>query len=902
MFSLALQAGMQQQASKLSDTTVIPAAAAGFIKGASQRIEALSPEAGWNKLKGTASGQVNQARSTVAGSMKKIKHPAFTFNLSLEDATRYQPVPSLLSAYPNQKFISEFSIRGGVQAWGIPLNLNFTNAQATVNPLGSAIRNNLFKFDFDPRQLASEFKSDLQQYYDLRKSAFAGMDISTYAQRAVMEKMRSEGNALSPVSTDGGQLSKFLGSKANVAELLKLNEQQLRQKLTAVASSRLQLPGADIRGGTSLLSALARQKLVTQAEAIRQQAQLIAAKELKGNTSLIRYINDPAKLEELRHMDEQQIKSRLMRVVSDHRTPGTAYLNNLKVVEPLTGMDFSKYISTAIRAKSEAKQEQVENLAYKIASSQLKADPISAQELLSISAEESERIRSEKTARETGDAVTAITGIKEQLSKQGIDIGKVLLMQNFLDGKLPATEETARYFEKKPANALQSVFTKFQALKIGAYGTKVPGGTLDQDIFMKGTSVTFKTNNTPISLGYGTVNDLSSVKDAAFQSSVYNSPKNITYIGAETNTSAYGKVKIAVVSSFNNTNLSSNYAMPTIQGNSTAVTLSRAMDIGAAGSLLIDVSKSNSLYNNNYVPGSEVILAKRAGLVTNSTADLFQSAAIGFTQHLEIKELNMSDNVYFNYSGMGYQNPGNNGYGGARMKMGGNLRKALYKNKLILNLRTDIRNMPISYTSNDQWKNYQVMLDSRYQVNKKFTVSLKYSANGTSKKVDDISSQVYSFQKLQADGNLSYKIGKNNTVSHFSISKQDYSNSYVSQSAGNMLMFNYTQSLLLHKNAVTATVLYNKELSAYKLIGNMLNSDISYQYMLFNKVSLSTGATYLDNTGIARQAGLRQSVRLAAGKHFDFDTYVDLRKNMIASLYPDLYAACRVELMLRYHL
>jgi hypothetical protein len=345
-----------------------------------------------------------------------------------------------------------------------------------------------------------------------------------------------------------------------------------------------------------------------------------------------------------------------------------------------------------------------------------------------------------------------------------------------------------------------------------------------------------------------------------------------------------------------------------------AFTISKNMNMGKLGTVDVDVSKSTTLYNNNYQIGSDIILAQKSGVNIGAANDLFDAVEFGLNHHLDIKALDMSDNVYFNYSGMGYQNPGNNGYGGARMKMGGNIKKAFNKNKLTLNLRTDIGNMPISYTTADKWKNYQVQLDSRYVVNKKFNMSFKYTANGTSKEVDNVTTPVYSFQKMQVDGNMNYKIGKNFTVSHFSIGKQDYSNaSAVAASpagvpagliaaSGSLLTLSYTQSTVINRNSITATLFYNKELSAYSLIGNMLNGDVSYQYQLLGKLNLSSGLTYLNNAGIASQAGVRQTLQLFSGKYFDMNTYVDIRKNLITPLYPDLYSACRAELSLKYHL
>jgi hypothetical protein len=269
---------------------------------------------------------------------------------------------------------------------------------------------------------------------------------------------------------------------------------------------------------------------------------------------------------------------------------------------------------------------------------------------------------------------------------------------------------------------------------------------------------------------------------------------------------------------------------------------------------------------------------------------------------------------------MGYQNPANNGFSNARMRLGGNIRKSFYKNKLALTVRSDLKNMPISFTSNDKWQNLQLQFDTRYAFSKKFNMDVKYTSNSSNKQVNNQITPVYGLKKIQINGNANYKIGKHYSVSHFTVGTQSYTNTYTTgatvlpltatsignvlppTSGSNMLMLNYIHSLLLHSHTLTATVFYNRELSAAKLIGNMLNTDFAYQYKLFKALNLSTAVTYLDNDNIVRQAGIRQTVQVFAGSHFNVDTYIDLRKNLITPLYPDLYAAARAEIMLRYHI
>jgi hypothetical protein len=276
------------------------------------------------------------------------------------------------------------------------------------------------------------------------------------------------------------------------------------------------------------------------------------------------------------------------------------------------------------------------------------------------------------------------------------------------------------------------------------------------------------------------------------------------------------------------------------------------------------------------------------------------------SHHLDLTSIGATDNVYFNYAGMGYQNPANNGFGGAKMKFGGNVKKSFYGNRLSVNLRTDLTNMPISYTSNDRWKNYQFSVESRYTVSRGLNTSFKYTNNGTDKRVDGLNTNVYSFEKFQLDGNASYKIGRNFSVSHFGVGTQAISSPVAAPGTPNassrLLILNYVQTLVLRKNVLSFTLFYNRELTPVKLIGNMLNTDLAYSYTLFRRLSASSGVVYLENTGIVRQAGIRQSLNLVSAGRFDVGSFIDLRKNLITPLYSGLYPGCRAEVNIKYHL
>jgi hypothetical protein len=562
------------------------------------------------------------------------------------------------------------------------------------------------------------------------------------------------------------------------------------------------------------------------------------------NTALSGYLSDPDKLQQLIQLDDAKLKEK-MEALAAQKQGGSS----------LPAAD-----STALAAKNKA----------------------------------------------TADSLaTVITGIKSQLSQNGVDPNKVMLEENYLSGKTSSTynssEAAAALSDKNSQGGLQSLFNNIKALQIGAFGSQLPGATDSQGKLLSGGNLTIKADDIPLTFGFGKVNDINSLKDANYTNSVYSYTQDVTYIGAQLHQSAFGNVKVSLVSSFSGQSNNTQYSDPVLPGNSVAFTLTKDVKMGNLGNLDINVSKSSTLFESNYELGSEAILAQKAGENTNLNNNLFQSLSIGFNHSMNIQPLNAYENVYFTYSGLGYQNPSNNGYTGNTIKGGGDLKKKLLRNKLTLDFRTDIDITPMSYTLDDKWKNYQVQLDSRYQVNNHFNLSLKYLGSGTGEEVGGVSSSVYSSQKLELDANDSYKIGRFYSTSALSVGNQVLSDSYVSQSQSSLLNVNYVQTVIFKTSSLTGTVFYNKELANYQLIGDMLTSDISYQYSLFKKFQLSSGLTYLSNASIAKQVGVKQSLQLLSVKSYELSASVDLNKNLITPQYADLYAQCRAELSFKYH-
>ncbi|MES2061778.1 MAG: hypothetical protein V4456_07650 [Bacteroidota bacterium] len=871
--------------------------------------------------KSAVRSRVGETSKGILSKAKKFLNPDLGLKMTIEDAVRYQPVPNLGALRP-VKFANVIGANGTITAFGVPVNLDISTDRASSMP-GGGLYNDLFKFDFDPKSLKEAFRSDLQQYADVKNQFLGGKDISTFAKSQLDEKIYSKTSGFKS-AIKNKQLTAFLNKPANIQELLTLDRAAMTKKLQQQA------------GGVETAATATSGKLMASLQEIQNanslRSTLLAKKEalagISNNVAINSYFNDPANIDHIRYMTKEQISGQLLKLEGADSSHTHATLNTA-VKPPVEG---GSILPDSLVAAQSAKDTVVSELAQEIFINARAGDKVNltrqingmdagiAQNIASlgnlvnspngtpVSPLVGKALSKFNTDIEIEKVAASLTEVKNELQSKGLDVNKMVEMQRFLnegDFRAGASELGGRLMGRTSGGPAQHLFGNIDALKLGAFSNHVPGATNDQDLFLKGGSVTLRTGRTPLTFGYGSVNDMSAGKDAGFQGSVFNAPRNVTFISADFRRSGKGNLKVSMISSVSRQIKNELYLMPSISSNNVALTVSKGLDIGKMGMLDFEASKSSTLYANKYQSGALAALDARNGVKTDVMGDLYNSLALGVSHRLDLTSVGASDNFYFKYSGVGYQNPANNGFGGARMKFGGNIRKTLYNNRVMLNLRSDISNMPISYSSNDRWKTFQVQMDSRFMVSKSFNVNLRYANNGTDKRVEGISSRVYSFQKFQVDGNASYKIGRKFSVSHFSLGTQAVSNTPISgQSDGGsrLLLLNYVQTMVMKKNVLSFNLLYNRELTPVHLIGDMLNTDISYQFTLFRKMSFTSGATFFDNSGIARQAGLKQSVQLFSAGHFDFGTYVDVRKNLIKPLYADLYPSCRAEFNLKYHL
>lgn len=497
---------------------------------------------------------------------------------------------------------------------------------------------------------------------------------------------------------------------------------------------------------------------------------------------------------------------------------------------------------------------------------------------------------------------TKVMDMKQLLGAYGIDAAKLGTIEQLIDNPDAARLENylgGQLQQSPQLKNLQGLFNRLQDFRTGSFGEQLPGSFINREIFLQGASVTLRTRKGPINLGFASSRDIGMAKDEGFTHSNFNIPKLVTYVSVPIIGNGYSRGRISWTGSVEKQSYRLNESAGISPRSGSALTLSQELGSEKMGRFTLELSKSAAAFRNVGQIGSEQVLLERNTFGNYFRDDLLETMAFGVKYDMNDQKSRLNTNLFFNYSGIGFQNPAQQGFGNMGMRMGGSVRKGLFKNKVVLNLRGDLKNTPVSGTTDAHWQNHNLNVEARFKLSRKFSFSMKYMDNGVQKS-GELQQSVYGSKKYQFDASSSYKLFKKNGFSHLVMGLQQMNNP-VAGSNSQFLTTIYTQNLSLGSLTLMGNLFYNKELGQQHILGDMVNADAAVQYRLLEKVSASTGVTYLNNTGQAQQLGIKQNAQFTVWKNMEVNLYADLRKNMVAPLYPELFANNRAEVSLKYY-
>lgn len=494
--------------------------------------------------------------------------------------------------------------------------------------------------------------------------------------------------------------------------------------------------------------------------------------------------------------------------------------------------------------------------------------------------------------------------IKKDIGSGGLDASTLLNQQagakdkmNQWLGDKSNTPQLAR--QLLPLGIMQKIMLSMRNLDMGNIVANASKGSVS-DLFMTGISGSALHNGKFMMATIGQRNDIG-MQHTGLSSSIATPRYNLQFARMGTGDIGGEHTHVSVLNATTKSSSQGNFNMASLSQNLFAGSVSKQVELGKYGTLEAELSKSNNQFANTFSSNVEQAAAPKAA-IAGMLDDFWVTLSAGLKYTGEVKTLNMTQGFYFNYAGLGYANPGNpNGTRGS-FQYGLNLKRSWNKNKAMMAFRADKRDIDRSALgSGSKWKNLQLSLDGRYRFTRHLTMSVRLNQGSMNEVADSKATNVFLNRKLTVSSQMNGKFGEiaQSQVAMLGIQQMNYVIG-TAPVKSTLLNLNMMQSLSLGQGVVSFNTLVSQDLSGNMDYGNMITSDAGYNYMLWKSLSCGSSITFLDTKGIARQAGLRQSIGAQLMKRLALNCYVDARKDLIKSANSFLYGNFRTEMTLHY--
>ena len=428
---------------------------------------------------------------------------------------------------------------------------------------------------------------------------------------------------------------------------------------------------------------------------------------------------------------------------------------------------------------------------------------------------------------------------------------------------------------KLKLQGLQKLLLNARSLNAGSSGINQSSLGLNNAL-LKGVSAEFLKGNSFLAPVLGSQPGIKNITDL-FYSNATNLPNILSggmRIGKGDPQKQFSQVSMFLYQQNNNQFLSNGFqsALP----KNLVATISKKISLGSSHSLLAEVSKSTSLYNNAGEAGVKNIINRE---------NLFGNMGVNLNYSGELESLGISENLMVRYTGKEYSNLGNYTMVSGSKEISNDLKKYFFKRKLIFQIRAHYREYDFS-VDDRKWKSFSYMADVKWRLKRGEFVELRYQPyfnRRTGASENYLSSKSH---RLAVRGNMNRKVGRGLTYRNFmemASSRDNFYDVFADRFVSNrMISFTSLQSLNIGRQSLFIN-----------LSGNLANAKTDYLYsnsnlsvdagMTFNSVRniyLSSSVVYNEVSGMYSQLGIRQALSVLIGKNLSLDGYVNLGKNL----------------------
>lgn len=425
-------------------------------------------------------------------------------------------------------------------------------------------------------------------------------------------------------------------------------------------------------------------------------------------------------------------------------------------------------------------------------------------------------------------------------------------------------------------NGLQKLFLKLNRLRIGE-NTLSSSSLSFQNFLNNGSWAEFVNHGKSALFFIGNGSDNRSIYDLPFANTAFgNSMAKSIQLGKSNSLTGSTNVSVATIDQgFDIAGL------PSINDfrHTTVITINRKFLVGPYGNITAEISKSISAYNSD---------ANKPAIVSNmskllSSEDMGSNTSVILNYRDELPKYDVSYQLKLTKIGTGYDNPGNPFLNSGTQGIDLSVRKKLFKNKLLLSLSSNIKELSTNTRTDNKWQTMYSVLDLRFNMKKGQFISIRYLPTSMDRFDSLGKTRVTTFNRLAIDGNVIRKIGQINYSNYFNLSYQKNQYEGGGLMTGNTsLEFIANQNIIIGSKVVYWSIQLNQSIDKSALIyyNSSLNSEIGSSYSIGKIVQATTGIAYNEVTDWYKQLALRQSISMRWKERFDLSFFLDVRKNL----------------------
>ncbi|SFM67486.1 hypothetical protein SAMN05428949_0394 [Chitinophaga sp. YR627] len=421
---------------------------------------------------------------------------------------------------------------------------------------------------------------------------------------------------------------------------------------------------------------------------------------------------------------------------------------------------------------------------------------------------------------------------------------------------------------------LQRLMLHMKEFRVGSVGADASKGSVS-DLFMTGAMGTFLKGNKFIMMGLGKSKEMG-IQDAGLQSATGNPAYSMQFLRLGRGDIGSKQSHVTVLNANAKPQQQYGFSTSAISRNIFVGSVSKQLSLGDLGTLDLELSKSSGQFGTNSQDGAAVSKSAASHLLDN----MWATASIGMAYNGDVKKIGLSHKVYFNYAGLGYVNPGAPFGSRGTTQYGLYVKRSWLKNKAMVSLKTDIRNLAVSPLSDDKRRSTQYALDARYRFTRRFSLSMNLLQNELKETSEGHKYTAFLNRKIsfmsQANGKIAGKAFSNSSslgLQQLNYTQPDAPLKSLFVNASSM------QTWMAGPGMVMVSALYSRDINNAAVYNNLLNTEGGYQYTLW-KLSCGSSLIFMDSKDVVTQLGLRQQVSAQFFRHWSLSVSADGRHNI----------------------